>query len=267
MRIFVTGAGSALGRDLCRRLAAHELIALRHRAPVPGTPIDGSLDRPASYAPAVRGCDAVLHLAAVTHARRREDYYRVNLAGTRALLSACASVGHFVFVSTRTAGGAYADSKRRAEAAVRAGGIPWTIFQPSELWTPDGREGLAALLRLAGRLRLFPIPILPSPPPLAPVRLDEAAAAIARSIGDPRCFGRTYVLAGARPAGFAELRRRLRPRSLPIPLPLLPLHAGAAAGALPGVAPDQIARLLSEKPSDSEAARRDLGFEPKEWTA
>ena len=243
MRIFVTGAGSALGRAVCARLAEHTLICLRHRAPVPGTPVPGCLERPETYRDATRDADAVIHLAAETHARR-ERYYRVNVEGTRALLSEAS--GHFVYVSTRTTGGAYADSKRRAEALVRGSGLPWTILRPSEILN-------SRLLTM----RLFPIPIWPTPPPLAPVELDAVAGAIARCVGDTACFGKTYLLAGKR-ATFGDLRKRSG--AWPFPLPLLPLHAAAAAGVLPIVAPDQVARLLGPKETDISAARRDLGF-------
>lgn len=250
MRILVTGAGSALGRAVCARLAGHDLICLRHRAPVPGTEIRGALERPETYRDA--DADAVVHLAAETNARRRERYYRVNVDGTRALLSA--SRGHFVFVSTRTTGGAYADSKRRAEALVRACGRPWTILRPSEI--VGSRDGLGRLLSM----RWFPIPIWPTPPPLAPVGLAAVADAIVRCVGDPACFGRTYLLAGPRRT-FNELRKRCG--AMPFPLPLLPLHAAAAAGALPVVAPDQVARLLGPKETDTRDAQRDLGFAPE----
>lgn len=249
MRIFVTGAGSLLGRAVCARLGAHTLLCLRHRAAVPGEAVPGALERPETYRDVARSADAVVHLAAETNARRRERYYRVNVEGTRALLSA--SRGHFVFVSTRTTGGAYADSKRRAEALVRASGLPWTILRPSEIL--GAREGVSRLMTM----RFFPLPFWPTPPPLAPVELAAVADAIARCVGDPACHGKSYLLAGPSRT-FSELRKRSG--AMGFPLPLLPLHAAVAAGALPVVAPDQVARLLGPKETDVSAARRDLGF-------
>ena len=121
MRIFITGAGSRLGRRLCALLEPHTLIALRHRAAVPerARAVPGALERPETYRAALAGADAVVHLAAVTHAQRREKYFRINVRGTRALAEAAAAadVGHFVFVSSRAAGaggGAYSESKLRA---------------------------------------------------------------------------------------------------------------------------------------------------------
>ena len=258
MRIFVTGAASALGRRVCALLSSHEIVALRHRAPVPGRAVDGALERPASYADAANSADAVVHMAALTRARRREDYFRVNVEGTAALLSA--SRGHFVFVSTRAigaGGGGYAASKLRAENLIKASGRPWTILRPSEI--RESREGLSSLLTLARRFRVFPIPFWPTPTPMAPVDLESVAQAVARCVGEARCHGKTYVLAGPRVITFPQMRP---PGVLGVPLPLFALHAAAVTGACPGVAPDQVSRLLLSKETDASAAARDLEFHP-----
>ena len=77
MRIHVTGAGGFIGSHLCPALAAagHELRA--------------SAD----------GCDAVVHLANIAHARASTaELHRVNVEGTIAQAYALQSFPYLVFV-------------------------------------------------------------------------------------------------------------------------------------------------------------------------
>ena len=61
----------------------------------------GSLNDVNSLKEATIGVDTVVHLAAVTHTNRKEDYYRVNSIGTKNLIEACSKTGveRFIYVS------------------------------------------------------------------------------------------------------------------------------------------------------------------------
>lgn len=112
MRLFVTGATGFLGHALTRELLArrHEVTALVRSAraaaalPAGARPASGSIEDPVSYAPALRGQDAVVHVAAMVRmwARDRTQFDRVNVAGTERAIQAAtdAGVGKFVYVSS-----------------------------------------------------------------------------------------------------------------------------------------------------------------------
>ncbi len=133
--ILVTGASGALGDRLVPLLRSrgYTVRALVHTQPVAGADelARGDLLDAASLDDAVAGTDAVLHLAARTHARSTADYRLVNVTGTENLARAAAAAGtrRFVYVSTRAIsadGGGYSVSKRDAEAVVARAGLDHT---------------------------------------------------------------------------------------------------------------------------------------------
>ncbi|HET9298877.1 MAG TPA: NAD-dependent epimerase/dehydratase family protein, partial [Candidatus Polarisedimenticolaceae bacterium] len=136
--VFLTGAGGFVGRHLLPRLRARgiEVTCLVRRAPAPDAMaarwVVGDLTQPGPWEDALAGVDLVLHAAAATGAASPEAHARVNAEGTEALLrrAVARGVGRFVFVSTVAVKFKdkrhypYAQAKERAEAAVRAAGIP-----------------------------------------------------------------------------------------------------------------------------------------------
>lgn len=97
MKVFVTGAtgfvGSHVARELATRGAALRLLVRRtsnlaNLEGIPGDSVTGDLLEPESLRSAVRGCDAVMHVAADYRlwVRDPDAMYRANVEGTRALL-------------------------------------------------------------------------------------------------------------------------------------------------------------------------------------
>ena len=152
MRVLVTGGSGYLGSAVVRHLlaAGHHVGAVVRRAEA-GLPGDvelhhGDVLDADTLPPAVRGVDAVVHLAAITRLRESfaqpSRYYRLNVGGTANLLEALgaaaaskAMVPRFVFASTGGVYGApeqqpisedtppnpanpYADSKLAAERLI-----------------------------------------------------------------------------------------------------------------------------------------------------
>ena len=104
MRIFLTGATGFVGHHVAKALAAEganlrmlvrKTSNLNNLEGIPGETVAGDLARPESFAPALEGCDAVVHVAA--------DYrlwipdpaatYRANVDGTRELLRMAREAG------------------------------------------------------------------------------------------------------------------------------------------------------------------------------
>ena len=97
MKVFVTGAtgfvGSHVARELATRSADLRLLVRRtsnlaNLEGVQGDTVTGDLLEPESLRSAVRGCDAVMHVAADYRlwVRDPDAMYRANVEGTRALL-------------------------------------------------------------------------------------------------------------------------------------------------------------------------------------
>src|SRR4051794_3615511 len=111
----VTGATGAVGHGLVEHLlAAQWPVRILVRTPPPRDSFTGSvagqvgdINDPGAVRAALRGIDTVYHLAAQLHINNpgpqlRDQYERVNVAGTRLLLdeARAAGVRRFVFFST-----------------------------------------------------------------------------------------------------------------------------------------------------------------------
>jgi nucleoside-diphosphate-sugar epimerase len=169
MRILVTGVTGLVGNLVARRLLAdqHQVRALirdpRKLAQARETYGDaalGDLTNPASLKGAVEGMDVVIHCAGLVGSGRadKESYTRVNVEGTRSLVTAARAAGvkRFVFISTvgvygthtfksnvseetpYSASTDYPNSKIEGEKIVRAGGVPFTILRP--YWITGGGD-------------------------------------------------------------------------------------------------------------------------------
>ena len=272
--ILVTGASSAIGARLLAVLRGRgwRLRCLVRRRPVADVDeaVRGDLLDGSTLDAAVEGVEVVLHLAAVTHARRARAYVETNLMGTMRLLDAVARhrVRRFVHVSTRAVsdvGGAYSRSKHMAEQAVRNAPLDHTIVRLSEMYGGAGAEGIDQIVSRARRGAAIPV-VGAGADRICPMHVDDAVAALAGAVAAPAARGRTYTLGGEcmTTREFAEAcvrafssNSRVRP---------VPVAAVAAAGQLGRVLPlpiypDQLARLRApDKPEVSPEAESELGF-------
>ena len=272
--VLVTGASGKIGGRLLAELSRRgwRTRALVHKHPAPGADhgVEGDLSDPASLAGATQEADAVLHMAASTHARRTGTYMSVNRDGTTALVEAAraASVGRFVYVSTRAIaadGGGYSKSKRAGEEVVRGSGLDHAIVRLPEVVGAGSREGVDGVIDRARRGA--PIPIVGSGNSrLCPAHIDDVVPAIASALDAPA--DRTYTLAGdcVTEREFARACiHEFNSKSSLVPVPVAAVAAlGWASRLVPiPLFPDQLVRLRSSKPGVSPEAERDLGFAPR----
>ena len=143
-------------------------------------PVPGDLSRPESYADALAECDTIVHAAAlVEFFGHRDELYRVNVEGTRTLLSAAKAHGVRRFVLIGAAAvfsegaailnqredaplpaqpyGDYANSKAQAETLVRAAAsdeFETIVLRPPLIWGPGDQSFLPSVVK-AIRQRLF----------------------------------------------------------------------------------------------------------------
>jgi nucleoside-diphosphate-sugar epimerase len=274
--VFVTGAAGVLGARLLPGLeaAGWRTRALVHRRPVPGADeqVSGSITDVTALSTGSTGADAVLHLAALTHARRDSHYHAVNVEGTARALAAAkeAGVTRFVHVSTRAispAGGGYSRSKLKAEELVRHSGIEHVIVRLPEVYGAGGPEGVDQMLARALRGATIPV-VGEGEDVLCPVYVDDVLGVLIASLSSSRAIWKTYTLAGdcrpTREVAHACVRATASSsRVVGVPLNLV-RAAGIAARVLPlPLFPDQLARLRAEKPAATPEAHEDLGFTPR----
>jgi nucleoside-diphosphate-sugar epimerase len=180
VRWLVTGATGFIGTTLVERLIArgHGVRALvRNPAraaevrELGAETVRGDVGDPESLTRAVPDVDVVAHVAGLVKALTRDELFRVNAEGTRALAQAAARTGRarFVLVSSLAAAGPsrpgrprtetdrpapvslYGQSKLAAEEAVRslAKNLEASIIRPPIVYGPRDKEFLPSLFRLA----------------------------------------------------------------------------------------------------------------------
>ncbi|UFS98118.1 NAD-dependent epimerase/dehydratase family protein [Nocardia huaxiensis] len=203
MRVLVTGAAGYLGRAVVSALAAeHEPIALVHR---PSAPIAGAAEihvadllDPAALRRAMTGVQAVCHLAGLGNARESLAdplaYFRVNTAGTTALLEAMAAerVEHLVFAST-AAIYATATHKPLDESAPDAPAHPYASSKLAAEWAAEAQARTGALAATILRLMNVTGGHDPNPTRLIPRTLAAAAGAGTLEINGDGTTQRDYL--------------------------------------------------------------------------
>ena len=234
MRVLVTGAsgllGSAVGGLLVHRGHAVTTFQRRPSGVDGATDQCGSLTDDAAVRVAVRGAEAVVHLAAkVSFTGRADEFDEVNVEGTRRLLLAAreAGVGDFVFVSSPSvansgaaiaglgagpadpvrAHGDYSRTKAQAELlalAADSAGFRVAAVRPHVVWGPGDTQLVERVLARAARNRL---PMLDGGAALIDTTyVDNAAAAIVAALERiGHIHGRALVVSNGEPRPVGEL--------------------------------------------------------------
>ena len=269
-----------MGSALIRRLSSSSGVKIRamvHRSlvNVPGCEVrPGDLNNPGLMARALTGVHTVVHLAALTKSKRISDYFHTNVTGTKNLIDACVEQGvkKILYISSRTAsldGGGYASSKLKAEEHVKKSGLQWIIMRPSEVYGQGAENSINQLIRWIQRYPCIPV-IGEGKSRLSPVHIDDVVSAMLLSVFDEKLGNETIVLAGPEELTYDELVDRIAAYigvsrfKIHIPAGLVKLAmVGFSKLGINILAPDQIPRLLSEKPYGIDLAREKLNYSPR----
>ena len=171
LTVAITGATGFAGRHAVAELEArgHRLRALvrqPEKAQLPATVqmVQGDMTMSASLRELLSGADAVVHLAGALTGFGRADYFRVNQAGTEALVEEARTSGlrRFVHISSLAARepqlSPYAASKRAGEDAVRARmeALNAIIIRPPAVYGPGDKGTLPLITELTRPVAAIP---------------------------------------------------------------------------------------------------------------
>jgi len=310
VKVFVTGGTGFIGGEVVRQLRARgdEVVCLA-RSPEKAvglselgcTIVSGDLGDEAAIRGGMRGCDAVVHAAAMYEvgipAKQRPAMYEANVRGTERVLRAAleAKIPKVVYVSTVGVFGNthrnvvdeayehpgkeftsyYEETKleahRIAKRMMAEEGLPGVIVQPGGVYGPGDTSQIADLLEqfFAGRMPLIPFPELG----ICLSHVEDIAAGILLAL-DKAVPGETYVISGPvttmRDAieTVAGLTGRKAPqRALPVALMKAMTPIGPLVGKLMGQPPN-LRELISSADgvtfwASHEKATHDLGYSPR----
>src|SRR5215510_8677893 len=276
MRILVTGASSPLAVGVMRQLLLNSEVELwcgRHRNEIPlADPhvIDLDLESDLPESLSRTSFDMVIHFAGVTHATDEQQYWKVNLEGTRRLAQATREAGcrRFVYISTRCAthgSGAYGESKLAAEQELQK--LDWSsllIIRPAEIYGSDSSEGIDRMLAVARRWRIIPALFGHSNLRFAPMHVDDFSRLAAELIQQHHSGVRIENMCGPEDLNGMELAQRIskRYRALPLPVWWPVVAIGLKTLHKIGVAvvkPDQLTRLTGAKTGTAASAKTTTG--------
>jgi nucleoside-diphosphate-sugar epimerase len=241
MKVLVTGANGFVGSRLCLALAEKGFAvkaAVRYGAAglpasVTETALIDDVGSATDWSAALKGADAVIHLAARVHVMRESagdplaEFRKVNTGGTRNLArqAAAAGIKRLVFLSTIKVNGertdrepfnedspaapqdAYAVSKAEAEEALRAlstpAGLRPTIIRTPLIYGPGAKGNLLSLMR-AVRLGL-PLPLKNIKNKRSLISLNNLADALIAAATRPEAMNRTFAVCDGQDLSTAEL--------------------------------------------------------------
>lgn len=243
MKVLVTGGGGFLGAAICRMLKARgdDVVSLtRSRyAALDALGVrqsQGDVSTLDSVLAASRGCDAVIHTAALAGIWGDfEDFSRTNIGGTMAVLGACElnGIGKLVYTSTPSVvhagqdieGGDerlpyparfrahYPATKAVAEQRVLAANsarLATVALRPHLIWGPGDNHLLPRILKRAqaGKLRF-----IGTPKKIDTIYIDNAAQAhvdaLDRVAPGAACAGKPYFISQGQPIALEEMVNRL----------------------------------------------------------
>jgi uncharacterized protein YbjT (DUF2867 family) len=244
--VLVLGGTGFVGRHLVAQLLAegdrvtvlsrgvdpHKKRLLSREASI----IEGDVGHPDFLRAVLDDVDAVANLIGILNERGDSGagFAHVHVELLETLIQAMREMGvaRLLQMSELNAGTGhshYLESRGRAEQALRASKLDWTLFRPSVIAGPG--DGL--FCRFDALLRYAPLlPLGRASARFQPVWVGDVVQAFAKALADPAHIGRSYNLVGPEVMTLAEIVR-----------------AGARArGRLRGVLPlpDALGRLQAE---------------------
>ena len=161
MRVLVTGGTGYLGKEVVDKLAKkHEVVVLTRKDYHKNYEVSrGNICNFADVRAAVRGCEAIIHLAVESnHSKPWNEHFRTTVLGTRNILRASlGEVDRVVHMSSMATDAKartnYVNAKAEAEEVVKEywDDITVPVLKPSSIYD-------AARIKMASRTSRLPVP-------------------------------------------------------------------------------------------------------------
>ena len=228
--VFITGALGFIGRTLADRLRSEgiEVRGVDVRSQPDSGVIAGDVSEPGPWQEHARGCELVIHTAAiVSNAVGLGEQWRVNVGGTRRALDAAARGGasrfvHFSSVRAfsdvdfpdgvderhpvRPDGNPYTDTKIASEQvalqAHAAGEIQCTVIRPGDVYGPRSRPWTLLPVE-AIKARRFVLPAR-GQGVLAPTYVENLVDGVMLAATRPEAAGQVFTISDGAGVSCAE---------------------------------------------------------------
>jgi len=281
MKIFIAGGTGFVGGHLTTELLqrGHELVLLAHGNASSASSeisfIKGDVTDPASYGPAMKGCDAAINLVGIIREfpAKGVTFERLHVEATQSMVQATQHAGVLRYLQMSALGtrldavSGYHRTKWRGEEIVRGSGLAWTIFRPSLIFGPKD----AFVNMLAANLRLAPV--MPTMGDgnyrLQPIHGADVARCYADALEKPETAGQTFELCGEDRLTYRELLDAIaealgkgHPWKPALPLSLMkPIIKTLQGFSTFPITMDQLQMLLEENICDG-CWRNTFNFDP-----
>jgi nucleoside-diphosphate-sugar epimerase len=203
----------------------------------------------------------------------------IGFGAAPSIVSACLATGirRAVFVGTTaiftTLNTTSKGSRTAAEVAIRSSGLDFTLLRPTMIYGTPADRNMVRLLRL---IKWSPVvPVFGNGKSLQqPVHAEDVAWAICEALDSPSAVGKEYNISGRSPLDFNDVIHAaaiaLGRRPLVIHLPATPIVyllriLERCRVRLP-IKSEQILRLNEDKSFHYDDARRDFGYQPRDFS-
>ena len=278
MNVLVTGGTGFVGGHIVRHLVADgTTVRVASRSvpqfvPAGATHVAANVTEASSLRDAMDGVDAVVHLSAIIVERGAQTFESVNHQGTRNVIAAMreAGVGRLVHLSALGAGPddrfPYLLSKWRAEEAVRASDLSWTVLRPSVLHG----EGCGFFRPIVWSLRWAPVypMVAHGETRFSPLWIEDLAKCVTACLGGEH-IGQTLDVGGPEVLTFSDIvqlvMEALGKHRRTVPVPVWAARPFAFVQGLrrdPLVTNQQLDMVVLDNACAPDSVDRAFGFHP-----
>lgn len=220
----------------------------------------------------VKGVQKVIHLAAALQASNPEDIRRINVEGTRDLVTSCVEHGveQFIFFSTLNVTlpvkNQYSKTKSEAEQIVQESGLGFTILRPSIIYGEGDNGTISQIIKSVKTNKRITL-LGNGEYRLQPVYIDDVVNAICEVLNNSHSHKRkTYFLVGQEIVSYNELVGIIsdvtgfKTRKQYVPIPVVNIIAAALSlFSKKGVLlKDKLKTYPYDKVADRDSSQKDI---------